>query len=116
MLVFEDESGFYLLPGLVKTEAPQGQTPVIREVRTRDHVSVMGGMTVDGKVYTLARQESLDGLHSIEFLVHVLRVAGKKLLVIWDGLRSTAGRRSRSSWRAHVVACGLRRCRGTRRI
>jgi transposase len=85
VLVFEDESGFYLLPGLVKTYAPRGQTPVIRAVQTRDHLSVMGGMTPEGKVYTLARQESLNGLHTIEFLVHLLRVAGKKLLVIWDG-------------------------------
>ena len=84
-LVFEDESGFYLLPGVVKTYAPEGQTPVIREVQTRDHLSVMGGMTLEGKVYTLARQESLNGLHTIEFLVHLLRVAGKKMLVIWDG-------------------------------
>jgi transposase len=83
--VFEDESGFYLLPGLVKTYAPRGQTPVIREFQTRDHLSVMGGMTPEGKVYTLARQESLNGLHTIEFLVHLRRVAGKRLLVIWDG-------------------------------
>jgi hypothetical protein len=31
-LVFEDESGFYLLPGMVKTDAPEGLTPVLREV------------------------------------------------------------------------------------
>jgi transposase len=85
VLVFEDESGFYLLPGLVRTYAPRGQTPVIREKQTRDHLSVMGGMTPEGKVYSLARQKSLNGLHSIEFLVHLLRVAGKRLLVIWDG-------------------------------
>src|SRR4051795_11488956 len=30
-LVFEDESGFYLLPGLVRTYGPRGRTPVIRE-------------------------------------------------------------------------------------
>src|SRR3954463_11287824 len=84
-LVFEDESGFYLLPGVVKTYAPEGQTPVIREFQTRDHLSVMGGMTREGKVYTLARQESLNGLHTIEFLAHLLRVAGPRLLVIWDG-------------------------------
>ncbi len=84
-LVFEDESGFYLLPGLVRTYAPEGQTPVIRETQTHDHLSVMGGMTPAGKVYTLARQESLNGMHSIEFLKHLLRVVGKRLLVIWDG-------------------------------
>ena len=85
VLVFEDESGFYLLPGLVRTYAPEGHTPVIREVQTRDHLSVMGGLTPQGKVYTLARQESLNGMHSIEFLIHLQKVAGERLLVIWDG-------------------------------
>jgi transposase len=85
VLVFEDESGFYLLPGLVRTYAPEARTPVIRELQTRDHLSVMGGMTPAGKVYTLVRQESLNGLHSVEFLLHLLRVAGPRLLVIWDG-------------------------------
>ena len=85
ILVFEDESGFYLLPGLVRTYAPEAQTPVIREKQTRDHLSVMGGMTPAGKVYTLVRQESLNGLHSIEFLLHLGRMAGPRLLVIWDG-------------------------------
>lgn len=51
-LVFEDESGFYLLPGVVKTYAPEGLTPVLREKQTRDHLSVMGGMTPAGRVYT----------------------------------------------------------------
>lgn len=85
VLVFEDESGFYLLPGLVKTYAPEGQTPVIKEKQTRDHLSVMGGMTPQGQVYTLVRQEPLNGLHSIEFLIHLQRVAAERLLVIWDG-------------------------------
>jgi len=70
-LVFVDESGFYLLPGLVRTYAPETRTPVLLEKLTRDHLSVMGGMTPEGKVYTLARQESLNGLHSIEFLGHL---------------------------------------------
>jgi transposase len=85
VLVCEDESGFYLLPGVVRTYAPQAQTPVLREKQTRDHLSVMGGMTPAGKVYTLARQESLNGLHTVAFLQHLLRVAGERLLVIWDG-------------------------------
>jgi transposase len=85
VLVFEDESGFYLLPGVVRTYAPEAHTPVLREKQTRDHLSVMGGMTPDGKVYTLARQESLNGLHTVEFLRHLLLVAGPRLLVLWDG-------------------------------
>jgi hypothetical protein len=58
-LVFIDESGFYLLPGLVRTYAPEARAPVLREKVTRDHLSVMGALTPEGKVYTLVRQESL---------------------------------------------------------
>jgi transposase len=85
VLVFEDESGFYLLPGVVKTYAPEARTPVLRETQTRDHLSVMGGMTPEGKVYVLARQRSVNGLDIIDFLLHLGRVAGERLLVIWDG-------------------------------
>src|SRR4051812_27474346 len=49
-LVLVDESGFYLLPGVVKTHAPEGRTPILREKLTRDHLSVMGGMTPEGKI------------------------------------------------------------------
>jgi transposase len=84
-LIFEDESGFYLLPGVVRTYAPEARTPVLHETQTRDHLSVMGGMTPEGKLYVLARQRSLNGLDTIEFLLHLGRVAGERLLVIWDG-------------------------------
>jgi transposase len=84
-LVFVDEAGFYLLPSVVKSYAPIARTPVLRARLTRDHLSVMGGMTPRGRVYTLARQESLNGSHSVEFLVHLMRVTSQRLLVIWDG-------------------------------
>jgi transposase len=84
-LVFVDESGFYLLPGMVKTYAPKGKTPVVDEWQTRDHLSIMGGVTAERKVYSLVRPKSLNGLHSIAFLVHLGRVVGDRLLVIWDG-------------------------------
>ena len=84
-LVFVDESGFYLLPSIMKTYAPRGHTPVLQAKLTRDHLSVMGGMTPAGRIYTLARQESLNGSHSVEFLVHLQRVADERLLVLWDG-------------------------------
>lgn len=85
VLVFVDEAGFYLLPGVVKTYAPEGRTPALRPKLTRDQLSVMGGLTPAGQVDTLVRQEPLNGLHSVEFLVHLGRVAKDRLLVIWDG-------------------------------
>jgi transposase len=85
VLVLEDESGFYLLPGVVKTYAPEARTPVLRETQTRDHLSVLGVMTPEGKLYVMGRRRSLNGLDIIECLVHLGRVAGERLLVIWDG-------------------------------
>ncbi len=84
-LVFLDESGFYLLPGVVKTYGPRGLRPILKEWQTRDHLSVMGGVTPQGKAYSLVHQESLSGEDSVVFLTHLLRVAGPRLLVIWDG-------------------------------
>jgi len=84
-VVFVDEAGFYLLPGLVKTYGPEGLTPVVYERHTRDHLSVMGGLTAAGKVYVLVRPEPLNGRHTIEFLRHLARHAGRRLLVVWDG-------------------------------
>ena len=84
-LVFVDESGFALLPGVVKTYGPRGETPVVDEWQMRDHLSVMGGVTPEGKVYSLVRPHSLNGLHSIAFLAHLVRQVAGRILVIWDG-------------------------------
>lgn len=91
-LIFTDESGFYLLPAVVKTYAPKGVTPIVREWQSRDHLSIMGGLTLQGKVCMLVRQESLTGLHTMLFLSHLLRVVGNRLLLVWD--RSPIHRRS----------------------
>jgi hypothetical protein len=73
-------------------------------------------MTPEGRVYTLIRQESLNGMHCVEFLLHLLRVAGERLLVIWDG--SPIHRRAavRSSSPARAAGSSWRHCRGMPRI
>jgi transposase len=83
-LVFIDESGFYLLPQLVKTSAPKGHRPVQSEWQTRDHLSVMGALTPQGDIYTLVRQEALTGFETVAFLRHLQVVHGERLLVVWD--------------------------------
>lgn len=49
IVVWVDESGFSLLPGVVRTYAPRGQTPVLRVPLTRDHLSVISGITDQGR-------------------------------------------------------------------
>lgn len=84
-LVFIDESGFYLLPAIVRTYAPRGHTPILRVFQTRDHLSVMSGITLQGELFTLTRDEALDGTQSVHFLKHLRSQTQRKLLVIWDG-------------------------------
>lgn len=85
ILVFVDESGFYLLPATIRTYAPIGQTPVVRVFQTNDHLSVMSGITPQGWLFTMTRDEALDGFNSVHFLKHLLWQTERKLLVIWDG-------------------------------
>lgn len=84
-LVFVDQSGFYLLPGKVRTYAPVGQTPIIRAPLSRDHLSAMGGITAEGKLYLVVQERPYRGPDVVGFLKHLARQVAGKLLVIWDG-------------------------------
>ena len=84
-LVFVDESGFYLLPARVRTYAPRGKTPTVRVFETRDHLSVMSAITIQGQLFTMVRDDSLTSLESVRFLKHLLTQLDRKLIVIWDG-------------------------------
>ena len=85
LLVFVDESGFYLLPAILRTYAPIGETPVLKVFQTRDHLSMMSAITPQGWLFTRTRYEALNGMDSVHFLTHVRSQTDRKLLVIWDG-------------------------------
>ena len=85
ILVFVDESGFYLLPSIVRTYAPRGKTPILPVFQTHDHLSVMSGITPQGWLFTMTKYNSLNGADSIHFLKHLHSETNRKLLVIWDG-------------------------------
>lgn len=103
-LVFVDESGFYLLPSVVKTYGPEGQTPIVDEWQTHDHLSVMGGLTTEGQVYTLVRRAALTGEETVGFLEHLGRQVKGAALVIWD--RSPIHRRK--SVTEYIEAIGVK--------
>ena len=85
LLVFIDESGFYLLPALLRTYAPRGETPVLKVFQSRDHLAMMSAITPQGWLFTRTRYEALNGKDSVRFLTHVRSQTDRKLLVIWDG-------------------------------
>jgi hypothetical protein len=58
-IVFADQSGFYLLPMVVRSYAPVGETPILKEHLSRDHLSAMSGITLEGKLYMLEQDIGL---------------------------------------------------------
>ena len=84
-VVFVDESGFYLLPGVARTWAPRGVTPMLRHRLTRDHVSAISGITQTGEIYMMLREHAYRNPDCVRFLEHLLRQIGRKILVLWDG-------------------------------
>jgi transposase len=84
-IVWVDESGFYLLPGAVRTYAPRGQTPTLRLPLSRDHLSVISGITPAGRLLMLVQERAYRSPDVVRFLKHLLRHIPGKLLVVWDG-------------------------------
>jgi transposase len=73
------------LPGLVRTYAPRGQTPILWVPCTRDHLSVISGLTHEGRLLLQVRERAFRGPEVVQFLQHLLRQLPGRLLVIWDG-------------------------------
>lgn len=69
----------------MRTYAPCGETPELRGALTRDHWSVMSGVTPGGQLFTLRRAYPLTSWESILFLCHLRRALGQDLWAIWDG-------------------------------
>jgi transposase len=69
----------------VRTYAPVGQTPILKVPLTHDHLSVIGGLTMDGRMFMQMQDHSYKGPDVVRFLQMLLRKIPGKLLVIWDG-------------------------------
>jgi transposase len=84
-ILFLDESGFYPLPSVVRTYAPIGQTPILREWWTRDHLSAIAAISPAGKLYFRSQDHAIDSADVVAFLEHLLREVPGRLIIIWDG-------------------------------
>jgi hypothetical protein len=69
----------------VRTWAPRGQTPMLRVPLTRDHLSAISGITLDGRLFLQVRPVSYDATAVVGFLRVLLRKIRGRLLLIWDG-------------------------------
>jgi transposase len=84
-IFFIDESGFYPLPSVVRTYAPVGHTPILREWWTRDHLSAISAVSPEAKLYFACQDRPLNSEDVVAFLEHLLREVPSRMVIIWDG-------------------------------
>jgi transposase len=70
---------------VVRTYAPRGQTPVLRVPLTRDHISAIGGIPPDGRIFMQMQERAYKAVDVVRFLQMLLYKIPGRLLVIWDG-------------------------------
>ena len=80
-----DASGVYPLPSVVRTSAPVGHTPILREWGTRDHLSAISAISPEGKLYFHSQDHAIDSADGVAFLEHLLRDVSGRMVSIWDG-------------------------------
>ena len=84
-IVWGDAASFSLLAGVVRTSAPRGHTPGVYVPVTRDHLSVLSGITAQGQVLVQMHARAFKGGDGVRFLKHLVCHSGGKLWIIWDG-------------------------------
>jgi transposase len=74
-----------MLPGVVRTYAPIGETPVLRAPLSYEHLSVISAITPAGQLLLQMQDQAYHSEDVVRFLKHVLRHIDGKLLIIWEG-------------------------------
>ena len=101
-IVFEDESGFSLLPSVRATWAPRGKTPVLSHHFSWKRLSMAGALVYrpdgsDAGLVFQMRPGAYNDESLIEFLAELHdHLDGDKVTVIWDGLPSHRSRRMKA--------------------
>ena len=91
-------------------------TPVLHARLTRDHLSVISGITPAGQLLLQMPERSLRAPDVVRFFQHLLRHIPGPLLVIWDGAPIHGRKSSRISWpKAVPPAFGWNSCPPTPR-
>jgi DDE superfamily endonuclease len=84
-IVFCDQSGFYLLPAVVRTYAPIGQTHVLHEQLSRDRLTVMSGIAPEDNLYMIEQERAFKGEEACRVLKALMRQIPGELLGVGHG-------------------------------
>lgn len=92
LIVFADETAFYMAPTVEKTWAPAGHPPALSGPVRREHLSVIGGLTLAGKLYVQVHPTSIGAEGAVKFVRHLLMNIRGPMLLLWDSARIHKGR------------------------
>jgi transposase len=72
------------LPSVVRTSAPVGHTPMLRDWWPRDHLSAISAMSPEGRLYVHGQEQRLDSADVVAFLEPLRREVPGPLLLRWE--------------------------------
>jgi transposase len=89
-LVFLDESGFMLIPPVLRTWAPVGRTPVLRHSYRRERLSVIGGLSMSPArqqlgLYFQIYPWNVTAVEIVQYFAELLRHLRGQVVVLLDG-------------------------------
>lgn len=70
---------------MVRTYAPRGCTPILNEFLSYVHLSTIGAVTPQGKLFLKSYEHSITSREVVACLQQLQRLIPGLLLVIWDG-------------------------------
>jgi transposase len=97
-LVFLDESGFLLVPSIVRTWAAKGKTPFIRVAGTWNKISAISALSLSPKqkcmslYFQLHANKNIRTEQVVGFLRHLLRHLHGTIFLLWDRSRTHKAR------------------------
>jgi transposase len=74
-----------LLPGVVRTWSPKGQTPLLRNKLTRDHLSVISAVSPEGELFLQMQEDAFDSDGIIGFPEALQTQIEGNFVIVWDG-------------------------------
>ena len=90
---FLDESGFLLVPAIVRTWAPRGHTPILLTAGSWSKVSAISSIMVSPKARRLGLycrfhpKKNIRSPQVVEFLDHLLHQVRGPIVLLWDSGR-----------------------------
>lgn len=83
-----DETGIQTGANRVRGFAPKGQTPVVRIVAKKSHISMLSAITNQGKVRFMIYGDAMNSALLVKFMTRLIKDADRKVFFILDNLRA----------------------------